>query len=127
MEICRLFLYLIEIAIFIIVFAHTGSAFLSIIMTETRKQEIHTEMTTDMKINMKLYDKCKYGEDAKVIKDVNITGIESLEVKEIPANEILSETDGSCVDDYNEYLILTYDNGETSTYRNSYVDVFRLH
>ena len=96
-------------------------------MTETRKQEIHTEMTTDMKINMKLYDKCKYGEDAKVIKDVNITGIASLEVKEIPASEILRETDGSCVDDYNEYLILTYDNGETSTYRNSYVDVFRLH
>ena len=50
-----------------------------------------------------------------------------LEVKEIPASEILRETDGSCVDDYNEYLILTYDNGETSTYRNSYVDVFRLH
>ena len=80
-----------------------------------------------MKMNMKLYDKCKYGEDAKVIKDVNITGIASLEVKEIPASEILRETDGSCVDDYNEYLILTYDNGETSTFRNSYVDVFRLH
>ena len=80
-----------------------------------------------MKINMKLYDKCKYGEGVKVIKDVNITGIASLEVKEIPASEILRETDGSCVDDYNEYLILTYENGETSTYRNSYVDVFRLH
>ena len=79
-----------------------------------------------MRMNMKLYDKCKYGEDAKVIKDVNITGIASLEVKEIPASEILSETDGSCVDDYNEYLILTYDNGETSTFRNSYVDVFRI-
>ena len=80
-----------------------------------------------MRMNMKLYDKCKYGEDAKVIKDVNITGIASLEVKEIPESEILRETDGSCVDDYNEYLILTYENGETSTYRNSYVDVFRLH
>ena len=80
-----------------------------------------------MKINIKLYDKCKYGEDAKVIKDVNITGIESLEVKEIPASEILRETDGSCLDDYNEYLMLTYDNGEKSTFRNSYIDVFRLH
>ena len=79
-----------------------------------------------MKINMKLYDKCKYEEGAKAIKDVNIKGIASLDVKEIPAIEILRETDGSCVDDYNEYLILTYDNGETSTYRNSYVDVFRL-
>ena len=79
-----------------------------------------------MKLNIKLYDKCKYEEDAKIIKDVNITGIISLEVVEIPASKILTETDGSCVDDYNEYLILTYDNGETSTYRNSYVDVFRI-
>ena len=77
-----------------------------------------------MKLNIKLYDKCKYEEDAKIIKDVNITDIISLEVVEIPASKILTETDGSCVDDYNEYLILTYDNGETSTYRNSYVDVF---
>ena len=79
-----------------------------------------------MKLNIKLYDKCKYEEDAKIIKDVNITGIISLEVVDIPASKILTETDGSCVDDYNEYLILTYDNGETSTYRNSYVDVFRI-
>ena len=77
-----------------------------------------------MKLNIKLYDKCKYEEDAKIIKDVNITDIISLEVVEIPASKILTETDGSCVDDYNEYLILTYDNGDTSTYRNSYVDVF---
>ena len=34
-------LILIENAIFIIVFALTGSAFLSIIMTETRKQAIY--------------------------------------------------------------------------------------
>ena len=81
---------------------------------------------TKMKLNVKLYNECKYEKDSKVIKDVNIKGIASLEVKEIAASEILSETDGSCVDDYNEYLILTYDNGETSTYRNSYVDAFRI-
>ena len=79
-----------------------------------------------MELNIQVYDKCKYEEDSKVIKEVNITDIISLEVVEIPASKILSETDGSCVDDYNEYLILTYDNGETSTFRNSYVDVFRI-
>ena len=79
-----------------------------------------------MELHIQVYDKCKYGEDAKVIRDVNITDIISIEVVEIPANKILKETDGSCVDDYNEYLILTYDNGETSTFRNSYVDVFRI-
>ena len=80
-----------------------------------------------MRVNVKIYDKCKYEKDSKKIKDVNLAGIASLEVREIPKSEILKETDGSCVDDYNEYLILTYDNGETSTFRNSYVDVFRLH
>lgn len=80
----------------------------------------------EMELHIQVYDKCKYEEDANIIKDVNSTGIISLEVVEIPASKILRETDGSCVDDYNEYLILTYENGETSTFRNSYVDVFRI-
>ena len=79
-----------------------------------------------MKLNVKLYNECKYENDSKVIKDVNLEGIASLEIKEIPASEILKETDGSCVDPYNDYLILTYENGETSTFRNSYVDAFRI-
>ena len=79
-----------------------------------------------MKLNVKLYNECKYEKDSKVIKDVNLEGIASLEIKEIPISEILKETDGSCVDPYNDYLILTYENGETSTFRNSYVDVFRI-
>lgn len=78
-----------------------------------------------MELNIRIYDKCKYEEDSKVIKDVNITGIVSLEVKEIPASEILRETDGSCFD-YNKYTILTSDNGDISRYRNCYVDIFRL-
>ena len=79
-----------------------------------------------MKVNVKLYNECKYEKDSKVIKDVNLEGIASLEIKEIPISEILKETDGSCVDPYNDYLILTYENGETSTFRNSYVDAFRI-
>ena len=79
-----------------------------------------------MKLNIKVYNKCKYKEGSKVIADVNFTDIASLEVKEIPASEILKEADGSCLDDYNEYLILTNENGETSTFRNSYVDAFRI-
>ena len=79
-----------------------------------------------MRINIKIYDKNKYFEDANVIASVDLTGVVSLEVKEIPASEILSETDGSCVDDYNKYLILTFAAGETSTFRHCYVDVFRV-
>lgn len=76
-----------------------------------------------MELNIKLYDKSKYEKDSKVIYEVNMTGVTKIEVKEIPKEEILKETDGSCVDDYNEYLIFTFEGGETSVYRNSYVDI----
>lgn len=79
-----------------------------------------------MKINIKLYDKCKYLEDSKVIASVDLEGIASFKVRDIPKSEILKETDGSCVDEYNKYTILTFENGETSTYRHCHVDVFRL-
>ena len=79
-----------------------------------------------MRMNIKLYDGNKYLEGSKVIADVDITCVTSVVVREIPKNEILKETDGSCVDDYNKYTILTFENGETSTYRHCYVDVIRV-
>lgn len=79
-----------------------------------------------MRVNIKLYDKCKYEEDSKVIASVDLTGVVCVDVKEIPVSEILKETDGSCVDDYNKYAILTFENGDTSTYRHCHVDVFRV-
>lgn len=79
-----------------------------------------------MRMNIKLYDKCKYEEDSKVIASVDLTGVVGLDVREIPKSEILKETDGSCVDEYNKYTILTFENGETSTYRHCHVDVFRV-
>lgn len=79
-----------------------------------------------MRFNIKLYDRCKYEEDSKVIAEVEVTGVVSKVIREIPASEILKETDGSCVDDYNKYTILTFEDGETSTYRHCYVDVLRI-
>ena len=77
-----------------------------------------------MKLSVIVYDKCKYEKDSKEFKRVEYTDVEKFEVKEISESEISKETDGSCIDDYNEYLILYLSNGETSTFRNSYIDVF---
>lgn len=43
------------------------------------------------------------------------------------ARQIEGETDGSCIDPYHEYLELTFANGTTGTFRNSFVDLFRFH
>ena len=77
-----------------------------------------------MKVNIKLYDKNKYEEDSKVIASFDLTGVASVVVKEISKSVILGETDESCVDEYNKYTILIFDNGDSSTYRHCHVDVF---
>lgn len=76
-----------------------------------------------MKVKVRVYDGMKYNENSKKMAEVeyNVTGFE---VKEIPATEILKVFDET--DEYNEYLILTLANGETSTFRNSHVDLFRI-
>lgn len=76
-----------------------------------------------MKVKVRVYDGMKYNENSKKMAEVeyNVTGFE---VKEIPATEILKVFDET--DEYNEYLILTLANGETATFRNSHVDLFRI-
>lgn len=76
-----------------------------------------------MTVKVKVYNGIKYDENSAKIAEVeyNVTGYE---VKEIPADEILKEFDET--DEYNEYLILTLADGETATFRNSHVDLFRI-
>lgn len=79
---------------------------------------------------LEVYSECKYTASAEVFencKRVRYDGIIAWEiVTGEDAEEILKETDYTCVDDYNEYLVLHFEDGETSTYRNSYVDMFRI-
>ena len=77
-----------------------------------------------MNVVVKAYDTSKYERSSNKIGEVeyDITGYE---VKEIPKEIILKETDESCVDPYNEYLIVHFENGETSMFRNSCTELFR--
>ena len=80
-------------------------------------------------VELEVYDICKYtatkAEDLKVIRKVRYH-IESWDIVDgEDAEEIEAHTDGSCIDDYHEYLVLHLTNGDTATFRNSYVDMFR--
>lgn len=79
---------------------------------------------------VELYENCKY--TAHSIKDLgrtlkvrydNITSWEI--VSGIDAEEIEASTDRTCIDELHEYLVLHFEDGTESTFRNSHVDMFR--
>ena len=80
-----------------------------------------------MKLWLVVYDKVKYEKDAKKYKLLKYNDVKSFQVDVVPANKILAETDGSSVDPYDEYLVVKFADGNTSTFRNSYADAFVLH
>ena len=58
-------------------------------------------------------------------KEVKYTGLKSWSVVTgEDAVKIEAESDGSCIDEYHEYLVLEFVDGTTSTFRNSHVDMF---
>lgn len=88
-----------------------------------RVRDTPKERKIKMKVLIKVYDNSKFNTNSKKVAEVEYD-VTKYEVKEIPADEILKEFDET--DEYNEYLILTLANGETSTFRNSHVDMFRI-
>lgn len=76
-----------------------------------------------MKIFVKVYDKSKYDAESKKIAECTYD-ISKMEVVTMTDNEIYN-LGFDDVDEHGEYLVLTFDNGETSTFRNSRVDVFK--
>ena len=75
-----------------------------------------------MKVSVKVYDKVKYEKDSIELAECEYN-ISSYEVKEISDREIY-DLGFNEVDKYGEYLILTLKDGEKSTFRNSFVDLF---
>ena len=77
-----------------------------------------------MKVKVKVYDGVKYNKGSEKVAEVEYQ-IEDYEVKQISDEEIAA-MGFDTVDEFEEYLILTFENGETSTFRNSHVDLFRI-
>lgn len=79
-------------------------------------------------VKLNIYSECKYTackevfENKKVVEYKNVIGFEVVAGEQ--AKEIETDTDESCIDDMHEYLVLYFENRETATFRNSYVDMF---
>lgn len=76
-----------------------------------------------MKITLDIYNKCKYEPDSKIVAKVELNA-KSYFVSEITEEEIFEEGFDD-VDPYGEYLIIRSMDDEISTFRNSYVDMFK--
>ena len=80
-----------------------------------------------MNVKIKIYDGVKYNVESKKVAEIEYDNIKGYEVVTGDrATEIGLETDVNSRDEYNEYLVITLANGETSTFCNSHVDMFRI-
>lgn len=84
-------------------------------------------------VEVEVYSECKYtaaelGHNEVFENSIKVNySIENWEiVTGEDAEEIEAETDGTCIDDLHEYLVLHLMDGDTATFRNSYVDMFRI-
>ena len=89
-----------------------------------------TKFYRSRKVTLDIYGEFKYTaseetfENCKTITYNDCIGFEVVDGER--AEEIEAETDGSCIDDLHEYLVLFFEDGETATFRNSYVDMFAI-
>ena len=79
---------------------------------------------------IEVVEECKYTASAEAwdrSKRIKYVGIVSWEiVNGVDAEQIEAETDESGIDEYHEYLVLNFEDGETATFRNSHVDMHRV-
>ena len=77
-----------------------------------------------MNLIVKVYNMSKYEAESVKVAETEYKNVSRYEVVEIADNQVY-EMGYDETDEYGEYLILTHENGETSTFRNSHVDLFR--
>lgn len=77
-----------------------------------------------MKCYIKGYDLCKYDENATLRFQYDLEGVKSFRV--VGETEVPQKIEEWMTKDpYNEYLVITFEDGSTTTYYNSMVDLFQ--
>ena len=80
-----------------------------------------------MNVKVKVYNGVKYEASSIKVGEVKYNDIRGYEVVTgEKATEIGNTTDEASRDKYNEYLVITLNDGETATFCNSNVDLFRI-
>ena len=80
-----------------------------------------------MNVKVRMYNMVKYDRNSKKTSEVEYNNIKGYEVVTgEKATLIGNQTDENSRDEYNEYLIITLENGEIATFCNSHVDLFRI-
>ena len=80
-----------------------------------------------MDVKIKIYEGVKYNFSNKKVAEVEYKNIRGYEViTGDRATERGSQTDSHSRDEFNEYLIITLEDGGVATFCNSHVDMFRI-
>lgn len=94
-------------------------------MTRTYNRTTFTENLAEVKVTLFVYENSKYTGNVGEERMVQYTGLKQWSIVDgEDAKEIEEYTDGSCIDEMHEYLVLEFTDGTTSTFRNSHVDMF---
>jgi len=96
-------------------------------MKKTYTQTFTIRDLTKATIELEVFDGNKYADDFNELagKKVKYTGVKAWSIiNGEDADKIEAESDGTCIDENHEYLILQFADGDTATFRNSHVDMW---
>lgn len=77
-------------------------------------------------VKVRIYNTCKYEKGGAMYLDVEYKNVQGFEVKTYSVEQ-MCKMGFVEFDDYDEYLEITLENGKTSIFRNSYVDLFIIY